>query len=391
MKSDPVKTEHVIHFCDARKMKPVSSGSIDLVVTSPPYPMIAMWDEVFCGLDSTVGNALLKRNGFQAFERMHRILDRVWKELGRVVRTEGFVCINIGDAVRKIRDDFCLYPNHARIMSAMQENGFMPLPAVIWRKQTNAPNKFMGSGMLPAGAYVTLEHEYVLIFRKGGKREFMTESEKAGRRASAFFWEERNQWFSDVWFDLKGVRQDICDKDVRKRSAAYPFELPYRLINMYSVKGDVVLDPFAGTGTTMLAAMASARNSVSCEIAPEFAGIIDSRVSGLKDFANNYIRERISRHKDFIAERMAAKKPVKYVNVPHGFPVMTRQELGLCFEQLGRIEKTGENRYEVTYVPVAAQETAAAPAASDTVDSTSKKGGTGIKKTEIPGSQLSLF
>lgn len=344
-----MKTEHLIHFCDARKMKKVRDVSIDLVVTSPPYPMIEMWDKTFSRLDPPVETALKKNKGAQAFERMHTVLDQVWKELFRVVRTGGFVCINIGDAVRKIGDDFCLYPNHARIMSAMRENGFMSLPAIIWRKQTNAPNKFMGSGMLPAGAYVTLEHEYVLIFRKGGKREFPTPSKRAERQASAFFWEERNQWFSDVWFDLKGARQALLDKDVRKRSGAYPFDLAYRLINMYSVKEDRVLDPFSGTGTTMLAAMVSARNSVSCEIGPEFAKVIDDRVSGVQALADTCIGERMERHRDFIAERVAAKKPVKYVNGPHGFPVITRQEVNLCIDPVYRVEKMDENRYVVEY------------------------------------------
>ena len=73
---------------------------------------------------------------------------------------------------------FVLYPNHARILNSLLDIGFSVLPDILWRKQTNAPNKFMGSGMLPAGAYVTLEHEYVLIVRKGSKREFKTEDEK---------------------------------------------------------------------------------------------------------------------------------------------------------------------------------------------------------------------
>lgn len=84
--------------------------------------------------------------------------------------------------------------------------GFVGLPNIIWRKQTNAPNKFMGSGMLPCGAYVTLEHEWVLIFRKGGKREYKKVDAKLGRMKGSFFWEERNIWFSDVW-EIKGVKQ----------------------------------------------------------------------------------------------------------------------------------------------------------------------------------------
>ena len=69
------------------------------------------------------------------------------------------------------------------------------MPAILWRKPTNAPNKFMGSGMLPPNAYVTLEHEYILMFRWGAKREFSQEEQKRSRRESAYFWEERNGWF----------------------------------------------------------------------------------------------------------------------------------------------------------------------------------------------------
>ena len=85
--------------------------------------------------------------------------------------------------------------------------------------------------MLPAGAYVTLEHEYVLIFRKGAKREFKTEAEKKKRRESALFWEERNIWYSDVWTDIKGTEQALPNAVSRQRSAAFPFNLAYRLIN----------------------------------------------------------------------------------------------------------------------------------------------------------------
>ena len=67
----------------------------------------------------------------------------------------------------KVGGDFCLYPNHARVLNYLLKIGFSALPDILWRKQTNAPNKFMGSGMLPAGAYVTLEHEYIFDFAKG--------------------------------------------------------------------------------------------------------------------------------------------------------------------------------------------------------------------------------
>lgn len=139
---------------------------------------------------------------------MHQELDKVWEECYRVIKPGGFMCVNIGDATRTINGNFKLYNNHTRILETCNKLGFISLPNIIWRKQTNAPNKFMGSGMLPCGAYVTLEHEWILIFRKGDKRKYKTSEEKLDRMKSSFFWEERNIWFSDVW-DIKGTKQKI--------------------------------------------------------------------------------------------------------------------------------------------------------------------------------------
>ena len=94
------------------------------------------------------------------------------------------------------------------LFKACEKLGFINLPNILWHKTTNAPNKFMGSGMLPCGAYVTLEHEWILIFRKGGKRVYKKTEEKEIRRDSSFFWEERNIWFSDIW-EIKGVKQPL--------------------------------------------------------------------------------------------------------------------------------------------------------------------------------------
>lgn len=229
-----MKSNHKVVFGNSKSLKKIEDESVELIVTSPPYPMIEMWDDIFSGQDKNIQKALKKNDGNLSFELMHKVLDSIWEEAYRVLKPGCFACINIGDATRTIDKHFRLYANHARILSKCLDLGFSNLPAVIWRKQTNAPNKFMGSGMLPAGAYVTLEHEYILILRKGNKRVFKKDEDKLHRGRSAFFWEERNRWFSDVWLGLKGVTQNLNHKDVRKRSGAYPFELAYRLINMYS-------------------------------------------------------------------------------------------------------------------------------------------------------------
>ncbi len=323
-----METTHRVLFESAAQIAPLEDGSVDLIVTSPPYPMIEMWDDVFAGQDPAIRSSLTAHDGTRAYLQMHEILDSVWAECARVLRPGGFMCINIGDATRKLGDNFRLYTNHSRITQACEAMGLQSLPPVIWRKQTNAPNKFMGSGMLPSGAYVTLEHEYILIFRKGGKRTFAP-NERERRRKSAFFWEERNQWFSDLW-DFKGVRQHLGADTARARSGAFPFELAFRLIQMYSLQGDTVLDPFIGTGTTLAAAMASARSSVGVEIDETFADTIESTVQAVLPVVNDRQIKRYRDHLDFVRNYQETKgKELGYKNNPHQFPVMTRQETGL--------------------------------------------------------------
>jgi DNA modification methylase len=344
-----MKTTHKIIFKNSKKMRAIPSSSVHLAVTSPPYPMIEMWDDMFKCQSNEIAKALKHQQGLRAFELMHRELDTVWKEIHRILIAGGIACINIGDAVRTMGNDFGLYPNHSRILAAMLKIGFKALPLILWRKPTNAPNKFMGSGMLPAGAYVTLEHEYILILRKGPKREFSSPREKQSRREGAFFWEERNRWFSDVWFDLIGTTQKMKNKATRLRSAAFPFELSYRLINMYSTKEDTVVDPFLGTGTTMSAAMATGRNSIGFEIESGFRDEIFSIKDTIIDTANDRIHRRIQNHLEFVQERSKEKGNLKYLNRHYKFPVMTRQEIELFFNPLESIDQSNNATLEVTY------------------------------------------
>lgn len=350
---------HEVVTGDATELGGIAQGSVELVVTSPPYPMIEMWDAVFGEQSADARRALEARDGPGAFEAMHCVLDAAWGEVHRVLRPGGIACINIGDATRTIEGHFRLYPNHARILSRCMDLGFTNLPAVIWRKQTNAPNKFMGSGMLPAGAYVTLEHEFILILRKGAKREFKTVVEKRRRAESALFWEERNAWFSDVWMDLKGTDQGVSARDARKRSGAFPFEVAYRLVNMYSVKGDTVLDPFAGTGTTMHAAIASNRNSIGVEIDGRLAQGISAAIGpALVGRCNGRVDERLERHRAFVQERKRVKgdSAFKHRNEQYGFEVVSGQEARLVFDCLESVEQRGDSTFVARYARGAGDE-----------------------------------
>ena len=345
-----MKSIHHIYFANSQNMSNTPSDSVDLVVTSPPYPMIGMWDVLFSKQNALINKALTDNKGLTAFELMHEHLDLIWNESWRVLKKGGFACINIGDATRTINGTFMLYPNHAKIISSMLKIGFNSLPEILWRKQTNAPNKFMGSGMLPAGAYVTLEHEHILIFRKGEKREFKKNSEKINRRNSSFFWEERNSWFSDIWTDLKGTFQNLSDDKVRKRSAAFPIEVPYRLINMFSVKGDTVLDPFLGTGTTTHAAIAACRNSIGYELEKGFEKLIFSGLENIVSSSNKRIDKRIETHLSFVEERIKKGKGFKHINQFYNFPVITKQETELILNKLISAKQFHKNQIEATYL-----------------------------------------
>ncbi len=336
-----MQTTHELHIADARTVPAAALGRAHLVLTSPPYPMIAMWDAAFSAMSPAAAAALAAEDGAAAFAAMHAELDRVWARCAAALVPGGILAVNIGDATRSLAGEFRLYSNHARILAGAEALGLVPLPDIVWRKPTNAPNKFMGSGMLPGGAYVTYEHEYILLFRKGGRRRFRTAEARAHRARSAYFWEERNLWFSDLWTDLRGVRQGL-DAATRKRSAAFPLALATRIVAMFSCQGETVLDPFAGTGTTAAAALALARNSVSIDVSEEmrplWAGALDQGMRRARPAA----RARLRDHAAFVAARTAAGKPPKHHSAVYDMPVMTRQETRLELWAPTALEREGD-------------------------------------------------
>ena len=352
-----METTHRTVVGDARHLD-VPDDAVELVVTSPPYPMIELWDELFAELNPEIQTLLDAGDGAAAFEAMHAALEPVWAELERVVVDGGIVCINVGDATRTVDGSFRVYQNRARILTAMTSLGFEPLPEVVWRKPANSAAKFMGSGMLPPNAYVTLEHEHILVFRNGPqRREFAPGADR--RYAAAYFWEERNDWFSDVWTDVRGERQQLHTDGVRDRSGAYPFAIPYRLINMYSVYGDTVLDPFWGTGTTTAAALAAARNSVGYELNDEFLRAFDARVDDLPALSRTVAKSRLDTHREFVAHEEAAGESFDYTAEHYDFPVRTKQERSIRLYEIAEISPTAAG-YEATHEPVDGRDTESA-------------------------------
>jgi len=346
------ETDHVVTAGDARALA-LPDESVDLVVTSPPYPMVEQWDDLFARLDPAVGEALEAARSDddaaaaeRAFDAMHEALVPAWNELARVLTPGGVACVDVGDATRSAGGRFRLWDNATRVADALSAAGLDRLPGVLWRKPTNSPTKFMGSGTLPPNAYVTLEHEHVLVFRKGSRRSF--EAGDPARYASAFFWEERNRWFSDTWDDLRGVDQSLDAGDARDRSAAFPFELPYRLINMYSTYGDRVLDPFWGTGTTSLAAMAAGRDSVGVERDPALVESFDGDAARAPALSRERGRRRLREHRSFVAERDGRPG---YDATHYDVPVVTKAERDIRLYAATAVDSTGGG-YRVRHEPI---------------------------------------
>jgi len=277
-------TEHKIILSSSQKMPELSDGSVQLMVTSPPYPMIKMWDNLFAKADPKIGELWQKLATYsqeetvrQIYNSMHEYLGKVWQETYRVLVDGGIACINIGDATRTVNGKFQLYPNHSRITEICEKIGFTMLPYILWKKPTTKPKykgkgAFLGSGFLPPNAYVTLDCEFILLFRKGNIRKFPPHDKL--RYESVFTKTQRDEWFSQIWA-LKGTRQTIIE--LERRTAAYPDEIAERLIKMFSVKGETVLDPFLGSGTTTKIAMRNERNSIGYETDKNLLSILTKK------------------------------------------------------------------------------------------------------------------
>jgi hypothetical protein len=120
---------------------------------------------------------------------------------------------------------------------------------------------------------------------------------------------------------------------------------------MFSVKGDLVLDPFAGCGTTMLAAMCACRNSQGVEIEESLIPFIQAQVNEIVPRANERILERLERHRLFVEERRRRGRELKYTNSFHDFPVVSRQEREILIEHLSSLARIGDLHWRIDYSP----------------------------------------
>lgn len=256
---EPFKqTSHSVRIGDARKLEFIPDESVHLVVTSPPYWTLKEYN----AHDAQMGS-------IENYERFLDELDKVWAHCLRILVPGGRVCCNVGDVciARKQAGRHYVMPLHSDLQVRARKLGFDLLTPVLWGKISNGVTEAAGNGAgfygkpYQPGAIIKNDVEHILFFRKGGKYRSVSMVAKALSMLSKA---EMQAWFRSIWTDVPGTSSS-------KHPAPYPLELASRLVRMFSFAGDTVLDPFLGTGTTMIAAMQTGRNSIGVEIDRKYA------------------------------------------------------------------------------------------------------------------------
>jgi modification methylase len=255
---------HLIREGDARDLSFIGDESVHLVCTSPPYGSLKEYPEH----PDQLGN-------IADYDEFLDELDAVWEECFRTLVPGGRIACVVGDVCisRKRGGRHHVLPLSADIQVRARQIGFDNLTPIRWLKVSNMKleasksGRYLGKPNLPNGI-VKNDLEHILFLRKpGGYRKPTDKMEKASRIET----DDYVRYFSPVWSDVTGQLR-------RDHPAPYPPEIPRRLIRMFSFAGDTVVDPFAGTGTTAVAAAESDRNSISVEIDPSYVDAMESRL-----------------------------------------------------------------------------------------------------------------
>lgn len=226
-------------------MDELPDNSIHLMVTSPPYNASKEYDE-----DLSLDEYLA-------------LLARVWRETYRVLAPGGRACINVANLGRKP-----YIPLHSYIIEQMLEIGYLMRGEIIWNKAASAsPSTAWGSWRSAANPVLRDVHEYILIFSKDAFNR------KGKDKESTISRDDFLEWTKSVWtFPAVSARKV-------GHPAPFPEELPHRLIQLYTYRGEVVLDPFVGSGSTCLAARRDGRHYIGYDVNQEYIQLANNRLN----------------------------------------------------------------------------------------------------------------
>jgi DNA modification methylase len=248
---NPIPAEKLdrIFYKSAEDMSDLPDNSIHLMVTSPPYNV---------GKDYDIDQTLTEYLDF---------IKQVWEQVQRVLVPGGRLCVNVANLGRKP-----YIPLHALLISSLLELGFLMRGEIIWNKGSSA-SRSTAWGSWKSASNSTLRdiHEYILVFCKSTFKR----ANPAGR-ASTITRDDFLEFTKSVW--------ELPTESARKvgHPAPFPLELPRRLIELYTFSGEVVLDPFMGSGQTALAAMQSGRHFIGYEVNEKYIKLANQRMHNLR-------------------------------------------------------------------------------------------------------------
>jgi DNA modification methylase len=249
------QTFHRLINGDARDLSFLPDESVHLVVTSPPYWNLKRYPEN----PDQLGH-------IKDYEAFLAELAKVWTHVLRVLVPGGRLVCVVGDVcvARRNFGRHLVFPLHADICVLCRRLGFDNLNPIIWHKISNAvfeankTSKFLGKPYEP-NAIIKNDMEFILMQRKPGGYRQPTNGQREGSRLSK---KDFDAWFQQIW--------NITGASTKHHPAPFPIELALRLVRMFSFTGDTVLDPFCGSGTTLVAALKTGRNSIGVDIEPEY-------------------------------------------------------------------------------------------------------------------------
>lgn len=265
------KTTQKVYVTSATRMKELEDSSIHLMVTSPPYFNAKMYSKK--PVKEDLGN-------IHDLEEWFDKISLVWKETFRVLQPGRKAFINIMNLPIRVNGGFQSLNLVGKTVDLMEKIGFIFKRDIIWQK-THGVRAHFGTYPYPGGILINNMHEFILEFNKPAKRGYkkykhLTKKQKEESRLDKDFWLSIKN--SDVW-----VMSPQNSGDNRSHVAPFPYELPFRLIKAFSFVGEVILDSFLGSGTTLKAAADLKRNGVGYELVPEIA---DDAVKNLKTHQN---------------------------------------------------------------------------------------------------------
>ena len=239
----------------SNNMKELPDNSVHLMVTSPPYNVGKEYDKDL------------------SLDEYRELLKSVFKEVYRVLAIGGRACINVANLGRKP-----YIPLHSFIIEDMTKIGFFMRGEIIWNKGSSAsPSTAWGSWMSAKNPTLRDVHEYILVFSKGNNGRFNSDTKESTITKDEFMELTKSVWHFQA---------------VQARSighpAPFPLELPLRLIKLYTFKGDVVLDPFMGSGQTAIAAKKLGRRYIGYDINKEYCKLAEDRIKN--EFAQKTLK-----------------------------------------------------------------------------------------------------